>query len=113
MDDHIVVTDALKHRIAMFCWDGTFVRAFGSKGAALGELNGPFGVTCDGANNIWWLIGGTIGCKHVDVTFFLNCCWLFHWTFHLSQVLADSQSVKSRLTSLCAHHLGCASVRFS
>jgi hypothetical protein len=42
--DYLAVADTLNHRIQVFSRDGTFLRAFGSKGKEQGEFNRPYAV---------------------------------------------------------------------
>lgn len=52
-DGSIYVADFRNHRIAVFAADGTWLRSFGSLGAAHGQFNGPYGVDLDDAGVVY------------------------------------------------------------
>lgn len=53
LDNEIYVTDTGNERVQVFGKDGTFLRAFGGYGSAMGELIEPTGIVAGPDGNIW------------------------------------------------------------
>ena len=49
----MIVTEYRKHSVSIFSADGARIKAFGSKGSGVGELNEPHGITADAQGNVF------------------------------------------------------------
>ena len=65
-DGNVYVSDSQNHRVQVFTADGTFVREFGTDGAAPGQFRVPFDLSVDLAGNVYVLDDGLMRLTKFD-----------------------------------------------